>query len=59
MYLMIISLLLSMPNAETIELKAIVKDSAECQSMIQQLEQDLEGGLLGYSVQCHPVATDK
>ena len=55
MYLMIITLLMSMPDAKTIELKAIVKDSAECQSMIQQLEKDLQNGLLGYSVECHPV----
>lgn len=55
MYLMIITLLMSMPKADTIELKAVVKDSAECQSMIQQLEKDLQNGLLGYSVECHPV----
>ena len=51
---MIITLLMSMPKADTIELKAIVKDSAECQSMIQQLEKDLQNGLLGYSVECIP-----
>jgi|LakMenE01Jun11ns_1017448.scaffolds.fasta_scaffold8248801_2 hypothetical protein len=55
MYLMIITLLMSMPKADTVELKVIVKDSVECQSMIQQLEKALPEGLLGYSVECNPV----
>ena len=55
MYLMIITLLMSMPKADTIEMKVVVKDSVECQSMIQQLEKALPEGLLGYSVECHPV----